>query len=136
MTVYQNIGGSTAQVGVSRTTLGVTFNMGNDDATVIDTQLYNANSVCTVQLLTITESSIINATTCPTFATSGGVFIVPPTSNTTAITLQGVALDTGIVLNKTAPTFICLPSPTPVEFRIKTGTGLDGSSIAFKLVWV
>ena len=136
MTVYQNIGGSTAQVGVSRTTLGVTFNMGSDDATVIDTQLYNANSVCTVQLLTITNASIIDATTCPTFLKSGGLFIVPPTSNTTVITLKGAGLDTGILINKTAPTFICLPSPTPVSFIIQTGTGLDGSSIAFKLVWV
>ena len=130
MTVYQNIGGSTAQVGVSRTTLGVTFNMGNDDATVIDTQLYNANSVCTVQLLEISGFTAINTTNCPTFATSGGVFIVPPTGNTNTITLKGVSDDQGIPLNKTAPTFVCLPT-TPVAFGIATG-GL----IAFKLVWV
>jgi len=130
MTVYQNIGGSTAQVGVSRTTLGVTFNMGNDDATVIDTQLYNANSVCTVQLLTISGFTTIDATTCPTFSTSGGVFIVPPTGNLSTITLKGVTGDTGIPLKVSAPTFLCLPTP-PTAFGIFTG-----GSVAFKLVWV
>lgn len=130
MTVYQNIGGSTAQVGVSRTTLGVTFNMGSDDATVIDTQLYNANSVCTVQLLTINGFATIDATTCPTFATSGGVFIVPPTGNLSTITLKGVTGDTGIPLKVSAPTFLCLPTP-PTAFGITTG-----GSVAFKLVWV
>ena len=130
MTVYQNIGGSAAQVGVSRTTLGVTFNMGNDDATVIDTQLYNANSVCTVQLLTINGFTEINGTNCPTFSTSGGVFIVPPTGNTNTITLKGVTGDTGILLKVSAPTFLCLPTP-PTVFGIFT-SGL----VAFKLVWV
>lgn len=130
MTVYQNIGGSTAQVGVSRTTLGVTFNMGSDDATVIDTQLYNANSVCTVQLLTVSGFKDINPTNCPTFATSGGVFIVPPTGNTNTITLKGVTGDTGIPLNVSAPTFVCLPT-TPVAFGITTG-----GSVVLKLVWV
>jgi hypothetical protein len=130
MTVYQNIGGSTAQVGVSRTTLGVTFNMGNDDGTIIDTQLYNANSVCTVQLLTINGFTAIDANSCPTFATSGGLFIVPPTGNLSTITLKGVTADTGIPLKVSAPTFLCLPTP-PTAFGITTG-----GSVAFKLVWV
>jgi hypothetical protein len=131
MTVYQNIGGTTAQVGVSRTTLGVTFNMGQDDGTVIDTQLYNANSVCTVQLLTINNTfTAINTTNCPTLANSGGVFIVPPTGNASTITLKGVTGDTGIPLNVSAPTFVCLPNP-PVAFGIATN-----GSVLFKLVWV
>ena len=131
MTVYQNIGvSSPTQVGVSRTTLGVTFNLGNDDATIIDTQLYNANSVCTVQLLTVNGFKDINTTNCPTFATSGGLFIVPPTGNLTAITLKGLTTDAGIPLNLSAPTFVSLPNP-PTAFGITTG-----DSVVLKLVWV
>ena len=131
MTVYQNIGvSSPTQVGVSRTTLGVTFNLGNDDATIIDTQLYNANSVCTVQLLTVSGFKDINTTNCPTLLTSGGVFIVPPTGNLSTITLKGVTGDTGVPLNVSAPTFVSLPNP-PVAFGITTG-----GSVVLKLVWV
>jgi hypothetical protein len=128
MTVYQNIGGSTAQVGVSKTTLGVTFNMGNDDGTIVDTQLYNANSVCTVQLLTINNT--FTAINSANFPECGGVFIVPPTGNTSTITLKGVTGDTGVLLNVSAPTFVCLPDP-PVAFGITTN-----GSVTFKLVWV
>jgi hypothetical protein len=133
MTVYQNIGGSTAQVGVSKTTLGVAFNMGNDDATIIDTQLYNANSVCTVQLLSGIGDMTINSTACPAFAGAGGVFIIPPSGKSGTIKLKGIAGDTGTSISITAPTFLCLPT-TPTEFIISNSASTFGDK--YKLVWV
>jgi hypothetical protein len=136
MTVYQNIGGSDAQVGVSRTTLGVAFNMGNDDATVIDTQLYNANSVCTVQLLNDTgpiEDMTINSTLCPAFSGAGGVFIIPPVGKTGTIKLKGIGDTLGVSISTTAPTFLCFPT-TPVAFVISNSIATIGHK--YKLVWV
>ena len=133
MTVYQNIGGSTAQVGVSRTTLGVAFNMGNDDATVIDTQLYNANSVCTVQLLDGIGDMTISSTLCPAFSGAGGVFIIPPENKTGTIKIKGIGDTLGVSISITAPTFLCFPT-TPVAFVISNSTSTFGDK--YKLVWV
>jgi hypothetical protein len=142
MTVYQNIGNVDPnlidpQVGVSTTTLGLTFNFGNDNLTVVDTKLYNANSVCTAQLVTIAGNLLINGGVFPSFNKSGGVFIVPPIENTKNISIMGSGDQPprGVSLNRNSPTFLCLKYP-PIAFRIAVGNLNGTDTVELKLVWV
>lgn len=70
-------------------------------------------------------STTFAAVTVPTGAT--GVYIIPPSTNTGAITLKGVTGDTGVTLHKTQATWLSLDtsaafgllcaSATVVEFE-------------------
>lgn len=69
----------------------------------------NASSPAVVELKTLAIGA--NTITVPTAGkTPTAVTVVPPASNTTALTLKGVSGDTGIRLHDTDPTTIALHS--------------------------
>lgn len=64
-----------------------------------------------------------NTITKPTNAVS--CTIIPPNNNTTALTLKGVAGDTGVLLHPTNPTLVTL-STSVTSFVINAGAALAG----------
>lgn len=60
-----------------------------------------------------------------------GVWIIPPSANTTSITLKGVSGDTGIALHLTSATFVSLASGVS-SFVLTAG----GSITGVRLIWV
>ena len=73
-----------------------------------------------------TLSSGLNTITVPTGgATVVAVTIVPPTGNTTSITLKGVTGDTGVRLHNTDPTTIAI-DPSVTTFALTTGGIITG----------
>jgi hypothetical protein len=142
MTTYQNIGNLDVynidpQVGTSETTIKLAFNLGNDNFGVVDTQLFNAYSVCTAQLVSITDNLLINSGVFPSFNKAAGVFIVPPIDNTKDIQIVGSGGNRafGVSLNQKAPTFLCLKYP-PSAFRIGVGSLVETATVELKLIWV
>jgi hypothetical protein len=84
----------------------------------------NAASPGLLQQLALASGA--NTVTPPTGAKS--VTIVPPSGNVVALTLKGVAGDTGIALHKTDPTSIGLDGAA--TFVINAG-----SSVTIVMVW-
>jgi len=68
-----------------------------------------------------------NTITVPssTGVTVKAVTIVPPTGNTTSLTLKGVTGDTGILLDETDPTTISLDG-TVTSFCLTAGAAIQG----------
>jgi len=85
----------------------------------------NAASPGSVTVQTL--SSGANTITLP--ATTGvtvvSVTIVPPTGNTTAITLKGVSGDTGIRIHNTDPTTVAFDSSV-TTFVLNAGSSITG----------
>jgi hypothetical protein len=73
-----------------------------------------------------------NTITVPTVTgiTVKGATIVPPSGNTSAITLKGIAGDTGIAISKTDPTSIAFET-APASFVLNAGAAIDG----LRIVW-
>ena len=89
----------------------------------------NAASPGETQLLTL--ASGLNTITVPTGgSTPTCCVVIPPTSNTTSITLKGVTGDTGIRLHNTDPTAIALHSSV-TTFALTTGGAITG----VRLMW-
>lgn len=70
----------------------------------------NADSPGVSEVKTLASGA--NTITPPAGATPVAVTIIPPSGNTSTITLKGVTGDTGVVLHTTDPTTIALNSPT------------------------
>lgn len=60
-----------------------------------------------------------------------GAIIIPPSGNLLALTLKGVAGDTGIGLHLTDPISISFLTPPPVSFVINAGGVVAG----LRIVW-
>lgn len=135
-TTYLNIGtGSTgnAVAGTSTTTIGAIFNLTGDNGQAVDIQLYNAYSPAVLQSLGLSSgANTISTSNCPALAKAGGVILIPPSGNTTSLTLKGVSGDTGIALSLTAPTMLTFATTPPTSFVITTGGAITG----FFLAWI
>lgn len=84
----------------------------------------NASSPAMVELKTL--SSGANTITVPgSGSTPTAVTIVPPTDNTTSITLKGVTGDTGVRIHDTDPTTIALHSGV-ASFVLTAAAGITG----------
>lgn len=84
----------------------------------------NASSPAMVELKTL--SSGANTITVPTSGmVPTAVTIVPPTANTTSITLKGVTGDTGVRIHDTDPTTIALDDSV-TTFCLTAGAGITG----------
>lgn len=84
----------------------------------------NADSPAAVELKTLAIGA--NTITVPTAGTvPTAVTIVPPGSNATAITLKGVAGDTGIRIHDTDPTTIALDDSV-VSFVLNAAAEITG----------
>ena len=84
----------------------------------------NASSPAAVELKTL--ASGLNTITVPTAGqVPTAVTIVPPTDNTTSITLKGVTGDTGVRIHNTDPTTIALHSGV-TTFVLTTGAEITG----------
>lgn len=84
----------------------------------------NTASPGSVEIKTL--SSGLNTITVPTGgSTPTAVTIVPPSDNTTSITLKGVTGDTGVRLHNTDPTTIALDSSV-TTFALTTGAAITG----------
>ena len=84
----------------------------------------NAASPGAIEIKTL--SSGANTITVPTGgSTVTACTIVPPTGNTTSITLKGISGDTGIRLHNTDPATVSLDSSTS-SFVLTTGAGITG----------
>lgn len=65
-------------------------------------------------------------------ATVKGCVIVPPSGNTSTLTVKGIAGDTGIVISKTEPTSIAFDSTAlPANFVINASAAITG----MKFIW-
>lgn len=84
----------------------------------------NTDSPAAVELKTLALGA--NTITVPTAGTvPTAVTIVPPTDNTTSITLKGISGDTGIRIHNTDPTTIALHSGV-TSFVLTTGAEIVG----------
>lgn len=84
----------------------------------------NAASPGSVEIKTL--ASGLNTITVPTGgATTVACVIVPPTGNTTSITLKGVTGDTGIRIHNTDPTTIAI-DPSATTFALTTAGQITG----------
>lgn len=84
----------------------------------------NASSAGSVQIVTL--ASGLNTITIPTGGTvPTAVTILPPSGNTTSITLKGVTGDTGIALHLTDPTSLALASSV-TTFVLTAGASITG----------
>lgn len=84
----------------------------------------NASSPAAVELKTLANGA--NTIAVPTAGkVPTAVTIVPPGGNTTAITLKGVAGDTGVRIHDTDPTTIALHSGV-VSFVLNAGAEITG----------
>src|SRR6267142_849838 len=82
----------------------------------------NAASPGSVEIKTL--SSGANTITVPTGGTTPtACTILPPTGNTTSLTLKGVTGDTGVRLHNTDPSTISLDSST-ATFVLTAGAGI------------
>lgn len=78
-----------------------------------------------------TLASGANTITVPTGgSTPTGVTIIPPSGNTTAITVKGVTGDTGVRIHDTDPTSLGLDSSV-TDFCLTAGAQITG----VRLVW-
>lgn len=84
----------------------------------------NAASPGVLELKTLASGA--NTITLPTGgSTVTGCTIVPPSGNTTSLTLKGVTGDTGFRLHNTDPTTVTFHS-TVTEFVLTTGAQITG----------
>lgn len=82
----------------------------------------------TIHALVIGANTIV--VPLSTGMTIKGATIIPPVGNTAALTLKGVAGDTGIVISKTDPTSIAFEA-APVNFVLNTGAAINGLLIVW-----
>lgn len=83
-----------------------------------------------IDILSLTTGA--NTITLPTGgSTPKGAVIIPPPGNTQALTLKGVAGDTGILLHKTEPAIITFDNPPPANFVINAAAVVNG----LRIVW-
>lgn len=77
-------------------------------------------------------SSGANTITVPTSTgvTVTACTVIPPTGNTTSITLKGVSGDTGIQIHDTDPTTVAIDS-TVTSFVLTAGAAIQG----VRLIW-
>jgi hypothetical protein len=112
----------------SARTQTITFT-GDVTATQTNAALQNPASPGVQQLISLAVGT--NTITVPTGgATATAVTIVPPAGNVQAITLKGIAGDTGIILHPTDPTTIAL-GPTVTSFVLNGGGAVAG----LRLIW-
>lgn len=84
----------------------------------------NSASAGSVEIKTLSSGD--NTITVPTGGTTPTCcIIVPPTANSTSITLKGVSGDTGIRIHNTDPSAIALHS-TVTSFVLTTGGSITG----------
>lgn len=110
----------------------VTVNLTGD---VISDKIFAAagNAVSPGAITIQALSSGNNTITLPisTGVTVKAATIIPPADNVTAITLKGVAGDTGVAISKTDPTSIAFDTPAPVSFVLNAGAAIQG----LRIVW-
>lgn len=112
----------------SARTQTITFT-GDVTATQTNAALQNQNSPGQSQLQNLAVGT--NTITAPTGgSTPVAVTIVPPAGNVAAITLKGVAGDTGIALHLTDPSTIALAAGV-VSFVLNAGGVVTG----LRLIW-
>lgn len=87
-----------------------------------------ANTSAPGELRTVTLASGANTITPPTGAT--GAILIPPSANTTSITLKGVSGDTGYRLHNTNPAFVTLNAAS-ATFVLTTGAEI----LSFRIIW-
>ena len=123
------IGSGSGGVAAFTLLLRSTAAYGSFPEAVIDEQtVTNANSSAQVSLVTLAQNT---ATTLTAPTGAYGVVIVPDSANATAITLKGVAGDTGIPLSKTAPMVLTFPAGS-ASFVLKTDN--TGTALV-KIIW-
>lgn len=89
----------------------------------------NADAPGTLELVTLASGA--NTITVPTGgATVTGCTIIPPTGNTTNITLKGVTGDTGVQLHDSDPTSLAI-DPGVVNFVLTAAAQITG----VRLIW-
>jgi hypothetical protein len=103
------------------------------DDTVLTAATYDAadNDASPASEFIYTLASGANTITAPTGgSTVKGALIIPPDSNTAAITLKGVTGDTGIPLSKLNPTFLEFET-VPATFVLTAGATITG----LRIIW-
>lgn len=88
------------------------------------------NSASPGSVTTHNLSSGANTITVPVGFTVKGATIIPPSTNTQAITLKGIAGDTGIVISSTDPTSIGFET-APANFVLNAGGTITG----LRIIW-
>lgn len=84
----------------------------------------NASSPASIEIKTLDSGA--NTITVPTGGTTvTACTIVPPSSNTTSITLKGISGDTGIRIHDTDPTSIAINSSV-TSFVLTAGASIAG----------
>lgn len=90
-----------------------------------------SNTASPGQIDIVTLASGANTITIPAGgSTPKAVTIIPPSGNTTLITLKGISGDTGVALHHTDPTSIAIDS-TVATFVLNAAAGITG----VRLVW-
>ena len=92
------------------TTTKVIYSGGDlTDGTGVSSSNTNSNAPAAGEAY-LSLASGANTVTFPTGFTLNGVDIIPPSGNTTALTLKGIAGDTGIRLHNTVTTRVAIDS--------------------------
>ena len=76
--------------------------------------------------LPVALASGANTITVPTGAT--GVIVIPPVANTVALTLKGIAGDTGIPLSLTQPSVLTFPASPPASIVVNAASLMSAST--------
>lgn len=106
----------TATVNVAVTISGGIAGQVNDQYVWTNT---SANELVTAQACGV-GANTVNVPTLPTQAI--GVVIIPPSTNTNAITLKGVTGDTGIAISPNTPTLLTFATVPPASFVLTIAT--------------
>lgn len=126
-----NIGTGSGGVGTSTTSIEISFAL-STTGDALNIQLFNANSPCVVQSLNLVMgNNTINTTSCPAMATAGAMLILPPTNNGEAMTLKGIAADTGIPISTVGATLLSLNTSPLTSFVINAAGAITNLQIAF-----
>lgn len=124
-----SIGTGTGGVGTAIVNVRCGGSVGGETPGVLqESVLKNNNSPLYPQLVTLTGTTF-SAVAIPTKA--GGVIIQPPAGNTATLTIKGITGDTGIAINKLAPTMLVFDTTPPATL----GMVASATITDIKLTW-
>ncbi len=120
-------GAAAATIGQSSVTIAWTFTGSVLSQTFQAGPFQNIYSIQSQQVQALTAGN--NTITVPPNA--GGIILIPPSANTSLLTLKGVAGDTGIPVNKLLPFVFAFDTTPPASIVINAATNVN-----VQIVWL
>lgn len=130
-----SIGPASGGAGKATLTIAGVFSFAEASGQAFNYEVKNNESPVFPEIKDLTGGAA-NTITVPSISggnKAAGVVIVPPTGNTSSITLKGVSGDTGVGLHLTAPQTLVFPATPPANFVLTLGG--SGTIAGFRFFW-